>query len=243
MNAAYGQWFYERRHQQTVASARTLLTVVLDVLPPVRSAIDVGCGVGTWLAVLREEGVEEVCGVDGPWVDRELLEIAEDEFREMDLEKEFVTPERYDLALSLEVAEHLPPDAAGGFVDTLTAVSDFVLFSAAIPRQGGRGHVNEQWPGYWAALFAERGYAALDFVRRRIWDDERIPAWYRQNVLLFAKEERVAELALSPHEIFVDEAPPALVHPETYLSRLDKASRRGPLRSIRRKLLSWRRKR
>jgi hypothetical protein len=59
----------------------------------------------------------------------------------------------FDLAICLEVAEHLPPEAAEGFIDSLTRLAPVVLFSAAITFQVGNQHLNGQWPDYWATLF------------------------------------------------------------------------------------------
>ena len=63
-----------------------------------------------------------------------------------DLAQPLQIDRRFDLALSLEVAEHLPPECGSEFVQTLTDLSSVILFSAAIPFQGGTDHLNEQWP-------------------------------------------------------------------------------------------------
>lgn len=213
----YSQAFYADRHAKTVHSANTILSIVLQRVPAVRSAVDLGCGVGTWLSVLREKGADEVQGLDGGWVDQDLLAIPRGSFRQVDLSAGDVRlPRRYDLAISLEVAEHLPAERARDFVASLTALSDFVLFSAAVPYQGGINHVNEQWQHYWAALFAERGYAAHDLVRPHIWNDSLIPFWYRQNILLYSPHRlagsaaETAEPALLPLDV---------IHPEHYLAK------------------------
>src|SRR5699024_10679550 len=117
-----------------------------DIIPTVHSAVDVGCGVGTWLSVLAAWGVKDIQGYDGDWIDTALLEIPAAHFSSRNLTEALAPPAaRFDLAMSLEVAEHLPASAARTFVKSLTAQSDFVLFSAAVPHQGGRHHVNEQW--------------------------------------------------------------------------------------------------
>lgn len=219
MNQIYGKDFYKDRHQQTVYSANVILSLVLDVLPPVRSAADFGCGVGTWLSTLREKGVSEVQGFDGPWVDQGLLEVPKENFRNVDFNELLSIDRKYDLAISLEVAEHLSGDSARGFVNALTSASDFILFSAAIPRQGGIGHVNEQWPDYWARLFAERGFCVVDVVRRKIWNDKGIPVWYRQNILMFIKESRVPAVAASVPGVLEDQWPLSVVHPDLYISK------------------------
>lgn len=60
----------------------------------------------------------------------------------------------------------------------------YIIFSAAIPGQGGTGHFNEQWPDYWAELFGENGFAVDSSFRFGIWDDDRIENWYRQNLMI-----------------------------------------------------------
>ncbi|MCI5165514.1 MAG: methyltransferase domain-containing protein, partial [Candidatus Electrothrix sp. GM3_4] len=185
MKNDYGHDFYKDRHNKTIYSATKVISIILDALPKVNSAIDFGCGVGTWLSVLKEKGVCEVQGLDGPWVEKDLLEIPHDNFRQINFEGIISCDKQYDLAISLEVAEHLSDKSAVRFVESLTAASDFILFSAAILFQGGNGHVNEQWPDYWADMFAKRGFVALDIVRSKIWNDSQIPTWYRQNILLY----------------------------------------------------------
>lgn len=180
----YSHAFYERRQAAKEVAADVVLDLLLPLLPPVRTAVDVGCGVGTWLAALASRGVD-VAGFDGPWVDLTQLRIDPARFRSVDLARPLPLVKRCDLAICLEVAEHLPEAVAPTVIDNLTRLSDVILFSAAIPGQGGTGHVNEQWPDYWAARFDARGYALVDVVRSPIWDDERVPYWYRQNAFLY----------------------------------------------------------
>ena len=219
----YSRSTYLDRHRRTVYSANAILSILRKQLPGIRSAVDIGCGVGTWLSVLRENGVSDVLGVDGGWVDPGLLVIPKEDFKQVELDKTDVRlPRKYDLAISLEVGEHLPPDRAERFVRSLTELSDCVLFSAAIPFQQGKGHVNEQWPSYWARLFSARGYAAHDFIRPMIWNDAQIPFWYRQNILVFAAPctfQNVAPATALAADI--DSRPLDLVHPELYLEMAD----------------------
>jgi SAM-dependent methyltransferase len=192
----YNTSFYKNRHQQTVYSAKKIISLIEPTIPEIHSAVDIGCGVGTWLSVLKEKGVDRIQGIDGSWVDKTYLQIPKECFLEHDLSQKIELSEKFDLAISLEVAEHLPSSSASDFVDSLTKLSDFVLFSAAIPFQGGVGHINEQWPSYWIALFEKRGYTAVDLIRRRIWDDRHILMWYKQNILLFVHTDRKSELKL-----------------------------------------------
>jgi hypothetical protein len=179
-----------------------------------KSVVDFGCALGAWLKVFEEHGTRTLRGLDGHYVDRSKLLIESACFTPVDLAQAvtvhrahaFRPDERYDLAVCLEVAEHLPGSAAPGLIHTLTALAPFVLFSAAIPGQRGVGHINEQWPSYWKALFEEHGFRRLDPLRRHIWRDDRIPWWYRQNIFLYVsgeamgrsealrEEEKLAEL-------------------------------------------------
>lgn len=227
MSGNYDHHFYADRHGRTVYAANAILSLVLDALPRVDSAADFGCGVGTWLSVLKQHGVSEIRGLDGPWVEHDLLEIPREDFQEANLEETIRLERRYDLAITLEVAEHISEQSANSFIDSLVSASDFILFSAAIPFQGGNGHVNEQWPDYWAKMFAARGYRVIDFVRKKIWNDENIAVWYRQNVLLFANEKKIATVAPKLLTNVEDSGPLAIVHPEMYRAKLKQRSVKG----------------
>jgi len=218
MKKVYDRAFYKQRQQEmahtmTVHAAQVILSTILNSLPPIHSAVDFGCGIGTWLSVLKGMGVADVLGLDGDWVDQDLLEIPEKEFRKADFEQKVKLDKKYDIAISLETAEHITEEHACSFIDSLVSVSDFILFSAAIPFQGGVHHVNEQWPDYWAAMFKERNYITLDFVRGAIWNDANIPFWYRQNTLLFVKKEQMQNVKLP----ISYSSPLSLVHPEVCL--------------------------
>jgi hypothetical protein len=218
----YSKAFYESRHEKTTYSATTILSILLQRIPAVHSAVDVGCGVGTWLAALREKGVKDIQGLDGRWVDQDLLAIPRTCFKQVDLSQAAIElPHRYDLAISLEVAEHLPADRATYFVSSLTALSDYVLFSAATPFQGGVNHINEQWQHYWVELFGGLNYAVHDFIRPKIWNDKNIPFWYRQNILLFSNQEKANEARLDSTAADVWSMPLDIVHPDLYLSKIN----------------------
>ena len=138
--------------------------------------VDVGCGIGSFLAAFVEAGIPDVCGIDFPPRDAALLQISQDRFVAHDLSEPVKEGRRYDLALCLEVAEHMPRGHAGILVQSLTTLSDIVVFSAAIPRQGGWEHVNEQWQDWWAGKFKAHGYLAIDSIRDRIWNDKSFPS-------------------------------------------------------------------
>lgn len=219
----YNKAFYDAQSSGSWRSAQEILPPILSLFR-VRSAIDVGCGIGTWLRAALEAGVSDITGLDGHYVDRNALLIPSGFFQPHDLEASrlgeaptLTGGRRFDLAMSLEVAEHLSFARAESFVDDLTSLSDVVLFGAAAPFQGGAHHVNEQWPEFWAMLFRNAGYVCHDVVRPRAWNNRNVEWWYAQNTFLFIKEGSSAAKLM--------DAPPtssalALVHPLNYLNQL-----------------------
>lgn len=226
----YDSNFHADRDARTRAAARLILGHVQRWIAP-KSAADVGCGVGTWLAVAKELGLQDVHGFEGPWAKTANLVLDQGEVSFTNLEEQVSADTRFDLVISLEVAEHLAESRAKSFVGDLCALGDCVLFSAAIPMQGGTGHVNEQWQSYWARHFATHGYTAFDPVRPLIWQNEDIAFWYRQNILVFAREGSEAQAKLHAQG-FGAPAMLDLVHPDQYLH----AEASQPARAISRKV-------
>ena len=208
----YTEGFFASHDENGRASAGAVLPWLLEHLAP-RSIVDVGCGTGTWLRVARENGIDDVLGLDGPWVRPDSLEIPPERFLATDLTARPNLDRMFDLVLSLEVAEHLPPSKAEDFVDHLTALGPVVVFSAATPEQGGNGHTNEQWPGYWSELFARRGYEAVDCLREVFWNNEAVNWWYSQNLLLFARPAALDAVPSLREHPSRGKDPLSLIHP------------------------------
>lgn len=174
-------------------SADRIVSLILDRLQ-LESVIDFGCARGTWLAAWKDCGISDVTGVDGDYLDGEPLEIEKQKIVFRDLSRPIDIGRRYDLAQSLEVAEHLSPESGPTFVESLTKHSDMVLFSASPPGQGGENHLNERPYGYWRDQFARHDYAMLDWIRPLILGDTEIRYWYRYNVFMFVAQRLVKSL-------------------------------------------------
>lgn len=189
----YDQAFYQHQADGSRRSAEIVLPIVFDWVGHPNSVVDVGCGLGTWLAVCLDRGVDEILGIDGDYVEVAQLHIPKKDFLARDLLSPHPVEQKYDLAMSLEVGEHLPEKSAQILVGYLTSLSDKVLFSAAIPGQGGVHHVNEQWPSYWANIFSSWGYVALDPIRPAVWQNPLVERFYSQNTFLYLKKELVTK--------------------------------------------------
>jgi hypothetical protein len=208
------------------ASAAVALPVLFELIPGVTSLVQVGFGNGEWLAEARRLGVAEVYGIDGPWATLDDLLVGRDLVTIADTRQPFGGDGRtYDLAICTEYAEHLPSSRAASFVADLAALAPVVAFSAAIPGQGGVGHVNEQWLPYWEAHFAAVGYRMVDAVRRRLWNAAGMPAYLAQNLVIAVDERRLTEYPRLADEVDDgDGGVLSLVHPRIFERRVRASS-------------------
>ena len=215
----YDREFFRYVEEAALASANIVVPLVLASLP-CRSVLDVGCGTGTWLSVYLRQGVDKALGLDGDYVRRDMLTIDPARFQPADLAGGFDVHERFDLVQSLEVAEHLEPRSSDVFVDSLTRHGARILFSAAVPGQGGENHVNEQPYESWRARFASRGFAPYDFLRARLRRERAVAPWYACNLLLYVHEDAAASLPQPVRATRVpDSMPIADVWPALYRVR------------------------
>lgn len=185
---SYSDQYYSTIAEGSLRSAKEVIPVILQFISPA-SVADVGCGLGAWLSVWQKHGVTDLLGIDGDYVDRNKLKIARDKFIPADLEKGFALPRTFNLVMSLEVAEHIRPEFALSYVGSLCKLGNVILFSAAIPGQGGVNHFNEQYPSYWTGLFKKFGFTGYDCIRAKIWMNSAIDPCYRQNLLFFVKDD------------------------------------------------------
>ena len=217
----YDQNFYSQQMDGSIQSASFIVPYILTIFPDIKSVVDLGCGVGTWLAEFKRNGIDSVLGYDGGNPPTAYLQIDEDEYQKTDFTHEIPVQKKVDLAMTLEVAEHLNEKYAQQFIKSLCGHSDLILFSAAIPGQGGTHHVNERWQSYWANLFNQEGYQIYDIIRPNFWYDKRIEFWYRQNIFLAISSNRKDLVALiEPHTTDVSHQLD-IVHPDMYMQIRD----------------------
>jgi SAM-dependent methyltransferase len=226
--ASYTDRFYGGRHDGSARSAESVLGVLGHLrLGPFDRVVDVGCGRGEWLRTLVQGGATVAIGVDGDWNAPAFAEDDTIEFHSCNLATATsadllarVGTDRFDLAMSVEALEHLPAPAGAQVVAALVAWSDLVLFSAAVPGQGGRGHENEQWQSAWAREFATHGYEPYDLIRPALWDRDSVEPWYRQNIIVYSPTPPFEGATPTPAERL------DIVHPAIFEQRRQELS--GP---------------
>jgi SAM-dependent methyltransferase len=184
------------------------------------SLLDLGCGNGAWVKAALEFGIKDVLGVDGGDVKRGQLLIPQDRFRSQLLSEPFFLDRKFDVALCLEVGEHLDEANAKTLIANLVRHADLIYFSAACPGQPGQFHLNCQWPEYWQELFNPAGYACDDAIRWSLWNVSALEFYYRQNMFLARRDKHLAG-----HEPRI----PPVIHPE--MMKFLEALRTEPNRS------------
>lgn len=216
----YDKAFFDLLRPGVKRSATALVPILVDKLGEAideKTVIDIGCGEGHWGNEFTRWSFDAV-GVDT------ANERAEIEILDHDLEQRLPLMGPYGLVLCLEVAEHLSPERGPSFIADLCRLSDLIVFSAAIPGQGGVHHINERWPDYWVSLFRKNGYACSGAVRWMIWNDERIEYWYRQNLLIAARyPDRLPNLFATSLATVFD-----VVHRELWMSAMRPADKSSP---------------
>lgn len=191
----YNSSFFKYTNKTSKSSAEKIVPVLLELLPEIKSVADFGAGQCTWLAIWLGNGLTDIQGIDGDYVNLDQLVIPREKFYPADLNKAVDMGRTFDLACSLEVAEHLNPNSSEIFVETLISHSDIVLFSAAPPGQGGETHINERSLNYWRSLFLKRNFEAYDCLRPRIKGQKDIAFWYRYNAILYVHKDKASQLS------------------------------------------------
>jgi len=160
------------------------------------SIIDVGCATADFLECFEKKG-KIIAGIEGSKHAREYLQVDPSKIYLADLRKEFkITGKRYDLAISLEVAEHIEEDYTDNYVSSLKNISDNILITAAPPGQKGHHHVNCKHPGYWLDRFSGNGFKfnagkTVKFKKElEIYKDKKGINCYYNNAIVFTNTRR-----------------------------------------------------
>lgn len=177
--------FDSAKHAPAVMQA---CRAILDrVHPEPIGVIDVGTNIGVWAQSFSDLGCY-VVGVDSPYMEEHFVprKNLNPIFVAADLQEPLQLHQDFDLAVCLEVAEHLPEECADVIVESLCRHAPVVCFSAAVPGQGGHEHINEQPISYWIGKFAANGYDADTGIRAAL--PSGLPVYYRENMVMFTRQ-------------------------------------------------------
>lgn len=187
----YNPYYYDMHVEEpAVRSAATIANSILKNFE-VKSVIDVGCGTGALLEALRDRDCK-VFGLEYSEAALNYCRARQLDIAKFDLERDVFTDHRtFDVAVSMEVAEHLPEIVSDRYVDLLTRLSRVIIFTAASPGQGGADHVNEQPPSYWITKFQRCGFKHTEGLSQR-WSETwkaagDVERWYHQNLMIFRR--------------------------------------------------------
>lgn len=184
MDERYSKKFYRKNWRER--NAQIIVPEILRFIKP-RKVLDVGCNVGHFLKQFKKYGAK-IKGIDGSYVPLEDLLIPKKSFTIHDLKNPIDIKEKFDLVVCLEVAEHLPKGRGESFIKELTMLAPVIVFSAAIPGQGGTHHINEQWHSYWVRIFKKYEYIKVDCIRPLIWNMNELEKHYKQNMFFFVRQ-------------------------------------------------------
>jgi hypothetical protein len=194
LDKAYPPKFFTKREHWKKKVYKIMAEDIDKMFNP-NSVIDIGCGSGFIMKYInadKKQGIEgtanvyKVLRVDKNMVDiRDLRNIIHQDYP------------LYDIAVSIEVAEHIEPQFANTFVENLCNLSHTIILTAAPPNQGGNHHVNCQPKEYWKEKFKKFNFQyskQTDSLRNK-WKSH-IPqkyAYLYNNLMVFKKGDENGE--------------------------------------------------
>ncbi|HEX3803725.1 MAG TPA: methyltransferase domain-containing protein [Solirubrobacteraceae bacterium] len=174
---------------RSIADAPGVVKVVEEVFPEAQTFLDVGAGSGGFAAEVKRTG-RRITACEYNKVGRWFTGLQGVVSHPFDLNASSPAPDvtgKFDIVYSFEVGEHLPPELGRRMVAFIAEHAHQVVFTAAIPGQGGMGHVNEQPPEYWVELFTDAGMQfdeALTSQVRERFHQERLAPWFEKNAIV-----------------------------------------------------------
>ena len=198
----YSDQFYESVTNRAEYSSRIIFSLLKNALHP-KTFVDVGSGDGVW-SLSALEHFESINHVEA-WdllAEKTYLDIAKKRFpskniisKRIDFESSDYGVEMvYDLAVCLETFEHLSPSACEKLSLFFSSHTRILIFSGAVPGQGGTNHINEQPFKTWQRNLLDFGFFPLDFIRPNIQDKKNVPSYYKNNIVLWVNSKFLHEL-------------------------------------------------
>lgn len=187
---------YSAKYYQTMVepyarkSVPQMARSIVETFHP-KSVVDLGCGSGALLVALRKLGVHRLLGMDAAEAGLDIARARGLDVRKFDIVTDkLLYSACYDIAVSMETAEHLPASAADRYVELLCSLAPVVIFTAAHRGQGGIGHLNEQPPEYWKGYFTAHGFQSLEKIVadwQPAWRAAGVADFYTNNLMVFQR--------------------------------------------------------
>ncbi len=195
----YNKDFFLSNQKEGLKIAEWFISLLQDIFE-FQSLIDLGCATGHYLFYALKEGVSDVLGVEGSPAAFSNLLVDKKYIIQHDLRKPLNLNRKYDIALSIEVAEHIDKKYSDVYLKSMCDCSDLIIFTAATPNQGGKCHVNEQPHKWWIEKFKKHSFRfdkkMTDLLRRKIKENAEagkfIVFWLEPNIMVFCRESKRA---------------------------------------------------
>lgn len=157
-DTVYKNSFYDDGGFARTEKTATCITSYLFERFQPASVLDLGCGMGNYLKHFADKGCK-VVGVEGSSdaltrVPKSVLAV------QHDLRQPLFINQKFDLVMSVEVAEHIPSRYSKNLVNSICRhAQNLVVFTAAPPGTPGEDHINCRDRNFWDILFKENGFS------------------------------------------------------------------------------------
>ncbi len=207
----YHQSFYDSVSARAEKTAQITRELISSFLTP-ESLIDIGSGDGVWtFTYLSGFSNLNATVVDLPETQFKFINNLSSRVHviQQDFELGVNLPSSiFDLAICVEVIEHLSPRAAQELISYICKHSKVVLFSGATKGQGGTHHINENTQSFWIESMVNRGMKAYDVVRPVLSGEKEVPSYYKNNIFLYVNESLLGASEL----LYINEKLDSLPH-------------------------------
>ena len=183
---------YYRRHRHEYHEWEKRLATDFFTRYDVRSVVDLGCGVGSYLDAAHDMGIAPLKGYE---INLSIANCYIPEHLRQFISSDDITSALpgggFDCSWSVEVGEHIQPEGTEQFVSNLVNLTRrLTLLSCAPPGQRGTAHINLRPKEEWVELMTRHGMRYLPTeVDHTVshWSSLGAPSYILRNLMIFSK--------------------------------------------------------